>query len=143
MKLFPMVDEELLNREPDSQDNPYFVMEHILACREHGLDDEEWHDEYTDKVLTGFLKDSLDTELGISKGTGKNSDHYQWTEFHRKVDMLLEAAHLEDEGLKFTSDIATHLADKYNYKDVQSVINIFYKKGQLPSKRRTRKAGKK
>jgi len=143
MKLFPMVDEELLSREPDSQDNPYFVMEHILACREQGLDDEEWHEDYIDKVLTGVLKDSLDTELGVSKGTGKNSDRYRWTEFHRKIDMLLEAAHLEDKSLNFTGDIATLLADKYDYKDVQSIRDIFYKKGQLPSKRRTLKTGKK
>jgi len=100
---FPMVDEELLNREPDGEDNPLFVLEHILACREAGEDNwEEWHDDYIDRLLLGFLTGTIDSELGLFKGKGTDGDRARWNQYHEKLDMLFYSYEAEQpyDGLK-------------------------------------------
>jgi len=140
-KYFPKPYDELFAREPDSQDNPYFVIEHILYCREQG-EREDWHDEYINKILIGLLHGNIEAELGANTG-GRGSDLAKWTTYHERIDMFMDGVQHENEGYKFNEKggVAEQLSKEYGL-EVQSVKDIFYKKGQLPSKRRTRKTDK-
>ena len=143
--VFPMVDDELLKREPDGQDNPYFIMEHILACRKSGVV-EDWHEDYIDKILAGILKDSIDTELGIYKGKGKDSDRYRWRQYHEKIDMNLDAHRLYEVGRKFDPykgyESLSHKGIDGMYVTLgeiygitKSTIKSIFDKSKLPPKR--------
>jgi len=124
--VFPMVDKELLNREPDERDNPYFLLEHILACREQGLDSEEWHDTYIDKALLGALKNDVDTELDVYHGTGKDGDRYRWREHHRMVDVILDAYRQYKNGNEFEDDPEYMSLNLKGVRGIYEVVSIIH-----------------
>lgn len=149
--VFPMIDNELLNRVPNDTDNPYFIMEHVLACRvgDDYRDDswEEWHDYYIDKLLAATLKnDNLESVLGVFKGKGNNGDYFRWTQYHRTLDMIFDACLEHQDGnefkedpefiplaLKGLPDILEVLGGKYEIS--QATVKSIFDKNKLPPKR--------
>jgi hypothetical protein len=149
-KDFPMPDDELFNREPNDEDNPYFIMEHILACREHEHGDdcwEEWHDDYINKMLRAFLTEDDENyvydklDIYRTKKGGKIGDFHRWVEYRRnyqkKINMFLDSVHLEDKGVKFYAKggIMEQLAKNYPYA-ASSIRDLLKTElGKAPTKR--------
>jgi len=122
---FPKLDDELLKREHNNEDNPYFIIEHILACREKGDKYwEEWHDWYIDDLLRGFFKEddkkSNYNKFGIySPNESRTGDIYRWREYHRAAQMKRVMSRVRggmiQDGVKLTGEggIAETLAKHF------------------------------
>jgi hypothetical protein len=113
---FPRFHWEFTQREPNENDNPYFIIEHILACRVFHADIEEWHERYITRILSGLLNGDVEAELNVS--SGRAGDYFKWVQDCRKSEMSGQAHADEDEGyiLNRTSEdgVIEQLAKMYN-----------------------------
>lgn len=131
---------EFEEREPNDTDNPYVVIEHILACREQWIE-EDWHKEYIDNILSGFLAGNVYAALGIVRGGGGDS-YSQWKIRHRNLLIIVDAMKRVDKGavLNGVDDYGVFIqmsnSGKYTHKNgenlepktIQTIVYDYIKK---------------
>ena len=90
------IHQELTEREPNEDDNPYDVIQHILDCRVHAPDlHQEWHEEYINRVLFGLHSGKLNRLLGIETGDGGGGHIKEWKQRVRDTELVLNVEELE------------------------------------------------